>query len=200
VYETVNLHKIKTYTPNLVIINLWGVAFITDEHVDSLSASFAKLECLAVNYCHKVWWGKGMGVGEGRCLGEFQCIDGELSEYCRTHCRRKRNTFNFKTLKIFLRVHTSVKRPKDQNTTLQVTGTSFKNIATRCKQLTALLCAHTNLNSAAIIDVPWETTKIDELDVSATELTSEALSKMLTRLPLLRWLKAAFLEYFNDEV
>lgn len=53
-YETVNLHKLKQYTPNLRVVNLWGIAFITDEHVDSLSANCAKLECMCVNYCHKV--------------------------------------------------------------------------------------------------------------------------------------------------
>jgi hypothetical protein len=68
VYETVNLHKLKQYTPNLKVINLWGVAFITDEHVDSLSANCAFLECMCVNYCHKVRVGVSLSEsGCGQC-------------------------------------------------------------------------------------------------------------------------------------
>ncbi|MFH4979835.1 hypothetical protein AB6A40_006544 [Gnathostoma spinigerum] len=54
VYETVNVHKLKQYMPNIRVVNLWGVPFITDEHVDSLSSNCAHLECLCVNYCQKV--------------------------------------------------------------------------------------------------------------------------------------------------
>ncbi|CAJ0951912.1 unnamed protein product, partial [Mesorhabditis belari] len=54
VYETVNVHKLKQYLPNLRVVNLWGVPFITDEHVEALSSNCAYLECLCVNYCEKV--------------------------------------------------------------------------------------------------------------------------------------------------
>uniref|UniRef100_A0A914Y8N2 F-box domain-containing protein n=1 Tax=Panagrolaimus superbus TaxID=310955 RepID=A0A914Y8N2_9BILA len=54
VYETVNFHKLKQFLPNLRVVNLWGVPFVTDEHVDSLSSNCARLECLCVNYCTKV--------------------------------------------------------------------------------------------------------------------------------------------------
>ncbi|PAV80934.1 hypothetical protein WR25_04772 isoform D [Diploscapter pachys] len=54
VYETVNVFKLKQFLPNLRIVNLWGVPFITDEHVDALSSNCAHLECLCVNYCTKV--------------------------------------------------------------------------------------------------------------------------------------------------
>lgn len=53
VYETVNVHKLKSYTPNLRVVNLWGVAFINDEHIESLSSNLAHLECLSVNFCQK---------------------------------------------------------------------------------------------------------------------------------------------------
>lgn len=54
VYETVNLYKLKQFVPNLRVVNLWGVPFITDDHVDALSSNTAHLECLCVNYCTKV--------------------------------------------------------------------------------------------------------------------------------------------------
>uniref|UniRef100_A0AC35U5B5 F-box domain-containing protein n=1 Tax=Rhabditophanes sp. KR3021 TaxID=114890 RepID=A0AC35U5B5_9BILA len=54
VYETINMNKLKQFMPNLRIVNLWGVPFITDEHVDAISSNCAHLECLCVNYCNKV--------------------------------------------------------------------------------------------------------------------------------------------------
>uniref|UniRef100_A0A183BZY2 F-box domain-containing protein n=1 Tax=Globodera pallida TaxID=36090 RepID=A0A183BZY2_GLOPA len=54
VYETVNVFKLKQYLPNLTVVNLWGVPFIGDEHVDALSSNCAHLQCLCVNYCEKV--------------------------------------------------------------------------------------------------------------------------------------------------
>lgn len=54
VYETVNIHKLKAYTPNLRVVNLWGVAFVTDDHVESISSNCAHLETLCVNFCTKV--------------------------------------------------------------------------------------------------------------------------------------------------
>ena len=54
VYETVNVFKLKQYLPNLRVVNLWGVPFITDDHVDALSSNCAHLQCLCVNYCTKV--------------------------------------------------------------------------------------------------------------------------------------------------
>uniref|UniRef100_A0A1I7XQV9 F-box domain-containing protein n=1 Tax=Heterorhabditis bacteriophora TaxID=37862 RepID=A0A1I7XQV9_HETBA len=54
VYETVNVFKLKQFLPNLRVVNLWGVPFITDEHVDAISSNCAHLECLCVNYCTKV--------------------------------------------------------------------------------------------------------------------------------------------------
>ena len=49
-------------------------------------------------------------------------------------------------------------------------------------------------------EIAWEQTKIEELDISGTELKSEALLSTLSRLSHLRWLKAGFLENFTDEV
>ncbi|KAI0986431.1 hypothetical protein GJ496_002448 [Pomphorhynchus laevis] len=51
IYETLNLHKLKSYTPNLKIINLYGVKFVEDYHIESVASGCIHLECLALNYC-----------------------------------------------------------------------------------------------------------------------------------------------------
>uniref|UniRef100_A0A1I7ZIX4 F-box domain-containing protein n=2 Tax=Steinernema glaseri TaxID=37863 RepID=A0A1I7ZIX4_9BILA len=66
VFETVNVNKLKQYLPNLRVVNLWGVPFITDENVDQLSSNCAHLECLCVNYCTKVT-GSSLQLALQRC-------------------------------------------------------------------------------------------------------------------------------------
>ncbi|WKY10059.1 hypothetical protein Q1695_002425 [Nippostrongylus brasiliensis] len=134
VYETINIFKLKQFVPNLRVVNLWGVPFITDEHVDAISSNCARLECLCINYCTKV---------EGSCL---------------------------------------------------------KHVLQRCKGLKSLFLAHTTLDNATIKAIDWEKTKIEELDVKGTELSSDTLISLLTRLPYLRWLDASWLENMTDQV
>ncbi|CAJ0577769.1 unnamed protein product, partial [Mesorhabditis spiculigera] len=134
VYETVNVHKLKQYLPNLRVVNLWGVPFITDEHVDALSSNCALLECLCINYCEKV---------SGHCL---------------------------------------------------------KLLLQRCRKLRTLFLAHARLDNATLQAVDWQNTRIEELDIKGTEVSSETLISILTRLPNLRWLDASWLENFNDAV
>ncbi|KAH7731969.1 Protein T28B4.1 b [Aphelenchoides avenae] len=134
VYETVNFHKLKQFLPNLRIVNLWGVPFITDDHVDSLSSNCAHLECLCVNYCQKV------------------------------------------------------------------TGSCLKLVLQRCKRLKSLFLAHAKLDNKTIQDIDWEKTKLEELNICATELSTETIISVLTRLQHLRWLDASWLENFTDQV
>ncbi|EYC41192.1 hypothetical protein Y032_0578g232 [Ancylostoma ceylanicum] len=134
VYETVNVFKLKQFLPNLRVVNLWGVPFITDEHVDAISSNCAHLECLCVNYCTKV---------NGSCL---------------------------------------------------------KLVLQRCRKLKSLFLAHTTLDNSTIKAIEWEKTRIEELDVKGTELSSDTLISLLTRLPHLRWLDASWLESMTDQV
>lgn len=46
----------------------------------------------------------------------------------------------------------------------------------------------------------WEKSLIQELNISETSLSAECLTSLLNRLPNLRWLSAAFQEYFTDQV
>ncbi|KAK6012092.1 hypothetical protein OSTOST_22766, partial [Ostertagia ostertagi] len=133
VYETVECVQTEQFLPNLRVVNLWGVPFINDDHVDALSSNCAHLECLCVNYCTKV------------------------------------------------------------------TGSCLRLVLQRCRKLKSLFLAHTSLDNATIKAIEWEKTRIEELDVKGTELSSDTLISLLTRLPHLRWLDASWLENMTDQ-
>lgn len=44
IYEVINVHKLKSATPNLRVINLYGINFIDDSHIDAFSSN-----CIQVN-------------------------------------------------------------------------------------------------------------------------------------------------------
>lgn len=48
--------------------------------------------------------------------------------------------------------------------------------------------------------VEWEKTQLQELDISGTDLSTECLTDILTRLTTLRWLSAGQQDGFNDSV
>jgi hypothetical protein len=50
------------------------------------------------------------------------------------------------------------------------------------------------------MQVEWEKTSLQELDITATDLSTECLIDMLTRIPNLRFLSAGQLNGFNDSV
>ena len=54
VYEVINIGKIKAHTPNLRVVNLYGISFVDDAHVELLSSNCIHLECLALNFCLRV--------------------------------------------------------------------------------------------------------------------------------------------------
>lgn len=39
IYEVINVHKLKSATPNLRVINLFGINFIDDSHIDAFSSN-----------------------------------------------------------------------------------------------------------------------------------------------------------------
>jgi len=57
-----------------------------------------------------------------------------------------------------------------------------------------------DLQSEYVMQVEWEKSSIQELDVTATDLSTECLIDMLTRIPGLRFLSAGQLNGFNDSV
>lgn len=50
------------------------------------------------------------------------------------------------------------------------------------------------------MQVEWDKCALQELDITATDLTSECLIDLLTRIPLLRFLSAGQINGFNDSV
>lgn len=48
--------------------------------------------------------------------------------------------------------------------------------------------------------VDWENSRIEELNICGTELLTETLITILTKLRHLRWLDASWLENMNDSV
>jgi len=54
IYEVINISKIKAHTPNLKIVNLYGISFVDDTHVELLSSNCIHLEALALNFCLRV--------------------------------------------------------------------------------------------------------------------------------------------------
>ena len=53
-YETININKIKSHAPNLHTINLYGVCFIDDSHIEAIASSCIHLQCLALNFCVRI--------------------------------------------------------------------------------------------------------------------------------------------------
>jgi hypothetical protein len=65
-YETINIMRIKAHAPNLRLMNLYGVCFIDDSHIEAIASGCIHLECLALNYCIKIK-GKSFKTLMNRC-------------------------------------------------------------------------------------------------------------------------------------
>lgn len=50
------------------------------------------------------------------------------------------------------------------------------------------------------MQVPWENSRICELDITSTELSSECLDSFLSRIPSFTYLGAGHTDFFNDKV
>ncbi|XP_046366198.1 F-box/LRR-repeat protein fbxl-1-like isoform X2 [Haliotis cracherodii] len=133
-YEVINISKIKAHTPNLKIVNFYGIGFIDDSHIELLTSNCIHLETLALNFC------------------------------------------------------------------LRVRGSSFKTLIQRCKKLKSLLLQHTGVEDAHMQSVPWETSMVNELDLTSTELSAECLENVLTRMPGFTYLGLGHCEFFSDKV
>nr|XP_011453624.1 F-box/LRR-repeat protein fbxl-1 isoform X1 [Crassostrea gigas] len=54
IYEVINIGKIKAHTPNLRIVNMYGITFIDDSHIELLTSNCIHIETLALNFCLRV--------------------------------------------------------------------------------------------------------------------------------------------------
>ena len=50
IYEVVNIKTLKQATPNLRIINLWGINFIDDTHVEAFSSNCIQLQVTSTHW------------------------------------------------------------------------------------------------------------------------------------------------------
>ena len=51
VYEVVNIKTLKQATPNLRIINLYGISFIDDTHIEAFSSNCIQLQAILYSRC-----------------------------------------------------------------------------------------------------------------------------------------------------
>jgi len=56
------------------------------------------------------------------------------------------------------------------------------------------------LQSEHVMAVEWQNTQLQELDITATDLSTECLTDLLIRIQTLRWLSAGQQDGFNDSV
>ncbi|CAF1144377.1 unnamed protein product [Rotaria sp. Silwood1] len=134
VYETINISKIKAQTPNLRVINLYGIFFVDDNHIEIIASGCIHLECLALNFCTRV------------------------------------------------------------------KGSSFKNLLQRCKRLQSLLLQNTGIEDNAMLAADWESSSVNELDISSTELTENCLLNIFARMPKFNYLAVPNCDGFTDQV
>lgn len=56
------------------------------------------------------------------------------------------------------------------------------------------------LQNDQVTAAEWEKSAIQELDITATDLSAECIIDVLTRVPNIRWLSAGQLDAFSDNV
>lgn len=76
----------------------------------------------------------------------------------------------------------------------------MKTLIQRSKRLKCLLMNGTSLQSEYVKEAEWEKSALQELDISATDLSPECLIDLLTRIPALRYLSAGQINGMNDSV
>lgn len=79
-------------------------------------------------------------------------------------------------------------------------GYSLKTLMSRCKKLKALLMQNTCLEDNAVKLVDWDQTALQELDLTSTDLSEQALLDFLCRLPALNYLSVSNCDGFTDKV
>merc|ERR1719264_365462 len=83
----------------------------------------------------------------------------------------------------------------------RVRGACLKILLQRCKNLRCLLLNQTNLESEYVMSAEWEKAEqLQELDITATDVSKECLLDVLPRIPAIRWLAAGQLDGFTDQV
>lgn len=79
-------------------------------------------------------------------------------------------------------------------------GYSLKTLLNRCKKLKSLLLQNTGIENEAIMQVEWDQTTLEEVDLNSTDLNEQALLLMLNNSPNLTYLSVAHCDAFNNNV
>ena len=80
-------------------------------------------------------------------------------------------------------------------------GSSLKILLQRCKHLTCLMLQQTGLVGEQVSQAEWDkASSLSELDITATDLSTQVILDILTRIPALTWLSAGQLDGMNDDV
>ena len=70
----------------------------------------------------------------------------------------------------------------------RVTGSSLKILLQRCKNLKCLMMQQTSLQNEHVMAAEWEKAdNLQELDLTATDLSKECLLDILPRIPAIRY-------------
>ena len=84
---------------------------------------------------------------------------------------------------------------------LKVQGSSLKILLQRCKHLRCLLLQQTGLVGEHVTGAEWDKAlSLQELDITATDLSTGVITEVLTHIPALTWLSAGQLDGMNDDV
>lgn len=54
IYEVINIGKIKVYTLNFRIVNMYGIIFIDDSYIELFIFNCIYIEILVFNFCFRV--------------------------------------------------------------------------------------------------------------------------------------------------
>ena len=152
IYEVVNIKTLKQATPNLRIINLWGINFIDDTHIEAFSSNCIQLQV------HPPFFSLVK-----ICIFGFQVL-------CVNYCSK-------------------------------VNGSSLKILLQRCKNLKCLMLQQTSLQNDHVMAAEWEKAEnLQELDISATDLSKDCLMDILPRIPAIKWISMGQLDGLTDNV
>jgi hypothetical protein len=50
IYEVINVHKLKSATPNLRVINLYGINFVDDSHIEAFSSNCIQVKISKLSF------------------------------------------------------------------------------------------------------------------------------------------------------
>lgn len=56
------------------------------------------------------------------------------------------------------------------------------------------------LQDELVLDAEWDKSSIQELDITANDLSQDCLIELLCRIPALKWLSAGQIDGFTDQV